>query len=72
MEIIDKIKCLFFKKNKSDVVEFAESHYCAVINEQMSWYDSKEKMLAFIESYSKTNTIYSLSMFRYDMFNLIK
>lgn len=72
MELIDKIKALFSKKNKPDVIEFKESHYCAVINDQMSWYDSKEAMLNFIESYSKTNTIYSLSMFRYDLFNLIK
>lgn len=57
---------------KEDVVQFKESHYCAVINGQYSWYDSKEQMFKGIEAYSKVNSVYELSMFRYDMFNLLK
>lgn len=71
MELLQKIKNLFGKK-EPDVVEFAESHYCAVINDKMQWFDTKEAMLQAIEAYSKVNTIFSLSMFRYDMFNLVK
>lgn len=55
-----------------DVVQFKESHYCAVINGEYSWYDTKEQMLKGIESYSKINSVYELSMFRYDMFNLMR
>lgn len=55
-----------------DVVQFKESHYCAVINGSYSWYDTKEAMLNGIEAYSKVNAVFELSMFRYDMFNLLK
>lgn len=57
---------------KEDVVQFMESHYCAVINGHMSWYDTKEEMLKGIEAFSKVNSVFELNMFRYDMYNLMK
>lgn len=62
----------FRRKNRPDVTEFNESQYCLNLNDKMSWYDSKEEMLNYIEEYSKLNVVYSLSMFRFDIFNLIK
>lgn len=72
MDILKKLSKLFSKKEQNDTIEFAESMYCAVINEKMSWYHTKDDMLKAIESYSKVNSVFSLSMFRYDMYNLIK
>lgn len=65
----------FFSKlghRKNDVVEFKETMYSCVVNDKMSWHKSKDDMLRFIEEYSKQNVIYSLSMFRNDLYNLIK
>lgn len=67
----------FFKKlfgvdSNADTIQFKQTLYCCVINDKMTWYDTKEEMLNFIESYSRNNTIYSLSMFRNDMYNLVK
>lgn len=62
----------FKRKNRPDVTEFKECQYCAVINNSYTWYDSKEDMMRAIEDYSKANTIYSLSMLRFDIYDLIK
>lgn len=63
---------LFKNRHKPDVVQFVESHYCAVINDKMNCFDSKSDMIKGIEEYSKFNVIYSLNMFRYDLYNLMK
>lgn len=59
------------RRNK-DAAQYKESHYCAVINGKMSWYDSKESMLKGVEAYSRVNSVYELSLFRYDLYSLIK
>lgn len=64
---------LFKRKYKRpDSIEFDRSQYCCEINHQIQWFDTKEEMLQSIENYSKSNTIYSLSMFRFDIYNLIR
>lgn len=63
---------LFKRKNKKDVIQYDRCQYCAEINHSTSWFDSKEEMLGYIKEYSKNNTIYALSMFRFDIYNLIK
>lgn len=60
------------RRHKDDVVELKESFYCCIINDNWFRFSQKEAMLDFIEKYSSKNTIYKLSMFRTDMFNLIK
>lgn len=59
-------------RRKNDCAQYKESHYCAVINGKMSWYDSKESMLKGIEAYSKVNVVYEINMFRYDLYTLMK
>lgn len=61
-----------FKRHRKDVVELSEVKYVAIVNQVMREFKDKDSMLDFIEKYSQRNTIYSLSMFRYDLFNLIK
>lgn len=65
-----KLRDLF--RRQSDIVQKDSSRYGCCLNEKFSWFESKEEMLKYIDSYSKSNTIYSLSMFRTDVFNLIK
>lgn len=62
----------FLKRNKKDLIQFDKSYYQAMINDKCQWFDNKEQMMSFIEEYEKVNKIYSLSLFRFDMFNLIK
>lgn len=63
---------LFHRNRKKDDIQYDRCQYCCELNHSTSWFDSKQEMLDFIEDYSKKNTIYSLSMFRFDIYNLIK
>lgn len=60
------------KRNKKDVIQFDRCYYQAMINDKCQWFETKQQMLEYIEEYEKLNKIYSLSLFRFDMFNLIK
>lgn len=60
------------RRNKKDVIQYDRCFYQAVINGKCLWFDSKAQMMSSIEEYEKVNKIYSLSLFRFDMFNLIK
>lgn len=71
-KFVDFFTRLFNSEHSNDVVEFKETLYSCVINDKMSWHKNKQEMLNYIEEYSKTNVIYSLTMFRSDMFNLLK
>ena len=57
---------------RKDVVEYKETQYMAIINDETKSFDTKEQLLNFIESYSKVNVVYSLNMFKVDLYNLIK
>lgn len=48
------------------------TQYVAVINDKWQWFNSKQELLTYLEEYSKTNTIYSLSMFRNEMYEVEK
>lgn len=65
-----KLRELF--RRKEDVVQFDSRKYGCCLNDRFSWFETKDEMMKFIDSYSKSNTIFSLSMFRTDVFNLIK
>lgn len=69
-----KMKKLFKRlfTTSSDVVEKSETQYGCCINGVLSYYPTKEMMIKHIDSYSKSNEIFSLSMFRLDIFNLFK
>lgn len=60
------------KRHRNDVIELKESFYCCSINGCFLEFKTKQAMLNYIEDYSSKNTIFNLSMFRTDMFNLIK
>lgn len=75
MDLLSKLEKIFHlskDSHKEDVVELADKRYCAVINDNPTFFDTKEAMFAGIEEFSRFNAIYSLNMFRYDMYNLLK
>lgn len=57
-------------KRKTEVL-VADNKYCAIINEKPTFFDTKDAMLKGIEEFSKFNTIYSISLYRYDLYNLL-
>lgn len=44
----------------------------AIVNGDMRLFNSRKEMFSFIEEYSKLNTIYSLSMFKVQLFEIEK
>ena len=63
---------LLSRLRRKDVVEYKETQYMAIINDETKSFDTKDELLNFIESYSKVNVIYSLNMFKVDLYNLLK
>lgn len=63
---------LLSRLRRKDVVEYKETQYMAMINDETKSFDTKEQLLNYIESYSKVNVVYSLNMFKVDLYNLIK
>lgn len=65
----------FLKRSKAVIKEKDVAfnvQYCAVVNNNWKWFSTKDEMLKFLVDYSKVNIIYSLTMFRNEMYECKK
>lgn len=50
--------------------EIKTQRFIAIINDNEYDFSTKEEMLAFVNYYAKENTIFSINLFRLELFNL--
>lgn len=62
------MKLLKIFKRKAQ--ETKTQRFIAIINDNEYDFSTKEQMLAFVNHYAKENTIFSINLFRMELFNL--